>query len=354
MKRPNRLRVLVCTLLGIFASGAALAQGGGAGALSKASCPDAKIMGSSLFSSLCYNCFFPIRVAGAAGGPNVPNGAASPACMCPGRLGFPTPGFTFGMWYPDKIFETVRMPYCSPTLGKQFMAGSGSTGQGGGGFNLEMGGPNTRNKEETQRPYYNFHIIAFPIGQILHQMQSSVCVSGAASDANMLYASELDPTWNNTSLSMLTTPEAVLFANPIALAACIADGVAATVTQPIESLFWCAGTLGGMYPFTGFNGYGGAPQRVAAITNTRALGAMHRRGLALQAKGDVAVCSNMPAPIIVKNQYKWQQAYPVPETISNHWIGESVWRWGQFRHIPAVGEDFINILWIWDDCCVNE
>lgn len=56
------------------------------------------------------------------------------------------------------------------------------------------------------------------------------------------------------------------------------------------------------------------------------------------------------APIIVKNQYKLQQAYPVPETISNHWIGESVWKWGQFRHIPAVGEDFVNYLWRWSDC----
>ena len=317
------------------------------------SCPAAQILGSSLFSSICYACFFPIRIAGAAAGPNVPFGAASPGCVCPGRLfGTPTPGFTLGMWYPDHIYETVRMPYCSPTLGRQFSAGaaSGSPSR----WSLLMGGPNTRETEEKQRPFYNFHIFAFPIGQILHYMQSTVCVSSAPVDANMLYVSELDPTWNNTSLAMLTTPEAVLFTNPVALAACIADGAAATAYQPTEALFWCAGTMGGMYPFTGFNGYGGAPQRVAAITNTRALAAMHRRGLAVMSKGDGAVCSNVPSPIIVKNQYKWQQVYPVPELTSNHWIGESVWRWGQFRHVPAVGEDFVNILWRWDDCCVNE
>lgn len=328
-----------------------LSIGSSAAWASTPGCPNANILGSGLFSSLCYPCFFPIRIAGVASGPNVPFGAAAPVCVCPGRFGYPTPGFTYGMWYPDKIFETVRLPYCSPTLGKQIAAG-GSTG-GDGKFSLLMGGPNTRTKEETQRPFYNFHIFAYPIGQIMHYMQSTVCVSKQNTDANLLYASELDPTWNNTSLSMLTTPEAVLFANPIAIGSCIADGVAATVTQPIEALFWCAGTMGGMYPFTGFNGYGGAPQRVAAMTNTRALAAMHRRGLAWQSKGDPAVCSDIPAPIIVKNQYKWQQTYPIPEIMTNHWIGESVWRWGQFRHVPAVGEDFVNVLWRWSDCCVN-
>lgn len=315
-------------------------------------CPKANLLGSGLFSKVCYKCFFPIRIAAAASGRNVPHGAASAACLCPGRFGYPTPGITYGMWYPDKIFETVRLPYCSPTLGKQLKKGA-STGEDGK-FDLTMGGPNTQEHEETQRPFYNFHIFAFPIAQIMHYMQSTVCVSKGATDANLLYASEFDPTWNNTSLAMMTTPEALLFANPIAIGACIGDGVAATVRQPIEALFWCAGTWGGMYPFTGFNGYGGAPQRVAAITNTRALAAMHRRGLALQSKGDAAVCSNKVAVKIVKNQYKWQQAYPVPETKSNHWIGESVWKWGEFRHVPAVGEDFVNFLWIWNDCCVNE
>ena len=319
------------------------------------SCPKANIMGSSLFTSLCYNCFFPIRIAAAASGRNVPTGAASASCTCPGRLfGYPTTGPSYGMWYPDKIYETVRLPYCSPTLGTR-ISSTGSVGAGGEGFSYLMGGPNTGDEdpETVQAPYYNFHLFKFPIGQILDQMQQTICVSHTNVDADLMYISEIDPTWNNNALSLLTTPEAVLFTNPIANAACIADGAAATVWQPIELLFWCAGTWGGIYPLTGFSSYGGAPQQVASITNTRALVAMHRRLLAKQTKGDAAVCSAIPNPVFVKNQYKWQQMYPVPETISNHWTGESVWRWGQFRSIPAVGEDFVNVLWRWSDCCAN-
>ena len=341
----RRLRLHWLAMLAGFAVSASAGATGFA-------CPTPGLAGSSLFTTLCYSCFFPIAISGSAGGPNFPSGAAAGMCTCPGRLfGYPTTGPTYGMWYPDKIFETVRMPYCSPTLGTRIGGGSGG---GTNSMNVMLGGPNTQDTQSDQAPYYHFHLFKYPIAQILDQMQETICVSQTgSSDANLMYISEIDPTWDNTPLSMMTTPEAVLFANPIALAACIADGIAATVYQPIETLFWCAGSWGSLYPFTGFNGYGGSPQRVAAVTNTRALAAMHRRLLAPQTKGQMVVCRESPNPIYVKNQYKWQQIYPVPETLTNHWTGESVWKWGEFRHIPAVGEDFVNINWRWSDCCAN-
>ena len=45
-------------------------------------------------------------------------------------------------------------------------------------------------------------------------------------------------------LAFYTNPEAAWLANPVALAACLADAAAASAGSPIDSLFWCAGTWG--------------------------------------------------------------------------------------------------------------
>src|SRR3546814_13307843 len=46
-------------------------------------------------------------------------------------------------------------------------------------------------------------------------------------------------------------PEAVLCAKRLALAACAADCVSATVNLPVDEMFWCAGCQGSMYPMNG-------------------------------------------------------------------------------------------------------
>ena len=57
--------------------------------------------------------------------------------------------------------------------------------------------------------------------------------------------------WNDDTLSLFVNPEAALFGNPIAQFACIADAIAAEVHLPLDILFWCAGSHGSIYPFTG-------------------------------------------------------------------------------------------------------
>jgi conjugal transfer pilus assembly protein TraU len=34
-------------------------------------------------------------------------------------------------------------------------------------------------------------------------------------------------------------------------------------------------------------------------------------------------------------------------------IGESPLTWGEWRNIPAVGEDHLYLLWRWNDCCAT-
>jgi conjugal transfer pilus assembly protein TraU len=57
-------------------------------------------------------------------------------------------------------------------------------------------------------------------------------------DFDLAYMTEVDPLWNDDSLAFIINPEALLFGNPIAQTACVADSVAAAVYQPIDPLFW--------------------------------------------------------------------------------------------------------------------
>jgi len=99
-------------------------------------------------SDLCWECFFPIRVMGinvsgsGRGGSKMPSQTASPMCVCPGKLyGLPSPGITWGMWFPTHVIETVRQPWCSPTLfGENLSGGGGGSDGGSEGGGSEGGG----------------------------------------------------------------------------------------------------------------------------------------------------------------------------------------------------------------------
>ena len=72
-----------------------------------------------------------------------------------------------------------------------------------------------------------------------------------AGGIDIAWASELDPAWLDDELSFLLNPEAALFANLPAQAACAADCTTSSAGLPLDALFWCAGCQGGMYPLTG-------------------------------------------------------------------------------------------------------
>jgi conjugal transfer pilus assembly protein TraU len=339
-------RQFLCVLIGTFlAISVAVAQttiDQGLG------CPNIGAFTGGILAETCWNCVLPIRIAGVPFGglpTNVPLGAASSACICPGRLfGTPTPGVTLGMWQPRHIVEIVRKPYCSPTLGTS-MAGSVAS------LTTSEWGGYTHNDDNA---FYQFHIFLYPAALIFDQMEDAVCVSHAGSDMDLLFMSEIDPTWNNDELSLYTTPEAILFANPAAISACVADAAQATAYQPDPLLFWCAGSWGTLYPFTGHTTEQGDMQRDASLTLSRGLAMTHRFGLLDKTMGDDAVCHSHPDPVLPRNQYKLQTMWPIPELGTNHWIGQNAFTWGEFRNIPVVGEDFVYTAFSWVDCCANE
>ena len=336
---------LTAGLLAVGLANAASAESAG----SNPACPNARLFGMGMIIHICWDCIFPIRVSkariGGSGG-SVPPGAADPGplCLCKDNNGVYRPGVPYSMWKPARLVEVVRVPYCSPVLGGEMLQRD-LTHVGGPGYDAATAGQHLG--------FYQYHYFAFPLLVMLDLFMQSGCNPGGFMDMDLMYLSELDPTWNDDELAFYLNPESAIFANPIAQAACAADAAAATVGPPLRKLFWCAGAWGGVYPLTGHVRTNASPPRTTSLLATRALAALHRRGLALQTMGDEAMCENPIQVTLPKTQYKLEQVYPVPEANGNHWLGEPTYLWGEWRNIPAVGEDFVHLIWRWDDCCAK-
>lgn len=311
-------------------------------------CPDARLWSERLISDICWSCIFPIIIGGVNLGDSdrAPTGRARPEppflCLCEGDLGVEI-GVPLSLWEPARLVELVRLPFCSPALGGIRMNLSRS---------LLLGGYAQTEGDDSAKLFYNYHYYAFPLLLILELFTDAGCNPDGFVDFDLLYLSELDPTWNDDELVFYTVPEVALFANPFAQAACLADAVAGLADRTVESLFWCAGSWGSLYPFSGsVLGKVNRP-RATNLLAARAIAALHRRGLAWRTMGDEALCGGYLYPTIPKGQYRFSLFFPVAETQDNHALGAVTFRWGEWRTVPGY-EDYLYIVWRWLDCCVR-
>ena len=324
-----------------------LAAGGGT-ARAAVDCPDAALLGPGLLNSICWDCIFPIHIGGGVftmGSGDVPDRAADePICVCDDNRGVPHVGMTWSMWEPARLVELVRAPGCSPVLAGAKIEATDALQRGSrGGMLYDKG----------DRAFYHYHLWAFPLLAMLELFTPAECQRDAGIDMDLLYFSELDPTWIYDELAFFANPESAAVANPAAQAACIADAVAATAGAPLDALFWCAGSWGALYPLAGSHLTHTSMPRNTSLLATRALAAMHRRGLARRTMGSDALCKAQIEPFLPKSQYQLSQAYPWPEANGRHAVGESTFNWGEHRVLPAVGEDFVHLVWRWLDCCLT-
>jgi conjugal transfer pilus assembly protein TraU len=68
----------------------------------------------------------------------------------------------------------------------------------------------------------------------------------------------------------------VLFANPLAQISCAADCAAASAGLPLDSLFWCGGCQGSLYPFTGTVANHSGGVQASLLLSERMIAKLHR------------------------------------------------------------------------------
>lgn len=296
-------------------------------------------------TEICWSCIFPITIG------NIPiykgsrediKNPSSPICTCATPI--PRIGITTGFWEPARLVDVTRTPYCMVGLGG-FSFGNAMKKHGGVAAKA--------NNEALKHSFYHVHWYIYPVISWLKLVDKFMCLD--KEDLDIGYMSEFDPHWNNDELNAILHPEAVLFGNPIAQAACAMDCAQASSGFSSDSLFWCAGCQGGLYPFTGFieNHVGGV--EASTLATEKVIARLHRFGLAWETSGKGALCGKQPAPMVKKTQYKLQMTFPRANasggTTCNP-FGRTTAAWGSGREFPSNGEDFGYLIWRKRNCCI--
>lgn len=354
----KRVYVLVLLVLGLWVMGVGSADAAVSGT---STCPKTNLMAQSM-SKTCFECLFPFSMFGvtftdrgedshaAAVGPGYAE-YPDQLCGCICYEGVCIPGIPLGMWEPKNLVEIVREPFCFLSF---------DTGFGVPVTFYGKGVASTQQDDETQAAYvfYHSHFFVFPLWVVYGIILDAGCLNygGLADEIDLAYLSEVDASWNDDPLSLTLFPEAVLFTNPIAYAACAVDAAVAAFTFPLDPLFWCAGSWGVHYPPTGnVTGIHGGQLKPAALVMSRLLTRLSRVGSEFWNSADgVLICTDFPTFNIVKSQYKFQLMYPIA-----NWgdpccqpLGRTMFRWGLAKTVPVVGDDFIFLLWKLQRCCL--
>ncbi len=304
-------------------------------------------------TDICWGCLLPISIGGWSVGQGMSpkkrdtTNPISPICICT-RNNIPVPGLSIGFWEPARLVDITRTPYCMTNLG-----------------GITMGSDNrkiTSHKSssaihKSKYSFYHLHYYVYPLIYWLELLTDFLCLEQSTFD--VAYMSEYDPTWNDPKLQSLLNPEAMLFGNPIAQASCALDCASSTIRMPLDSMFWCAGCLGNIYPFSGASAdHIGGVQNSSLLT-ARILAKMHRIGLAEETSTSSntvlngPMCRKSKLLTIKKSQYKLQMVYPRPSSgeIGCWPIGLSDMLYSSFNEYPYDGEDWGYLIWRKKNCC---
>lgn len=299
---------------------------------------------------VCWDCILPISIGNVevlkGNVPDTSNPSTIP-CFCNNILGIPVPGLPIGLWEAVRIVDVAKEPFCFVSLGgfeidAQIFSGTGSNSISG------------INHEDNAS--WHLHEYTMPLFAVLGLILDGLCLkieNTAADLISIAYMTELDPLWLDDELTFILNPEALIFANTIAQAACSADCVAATLNLPINSLFWCGGCQGSMYPLTGNLGsdYGSVQSSLLAVERFQYK--LGRQLMALNTSGPEALCHSLPMPIIKKSQYRTQMTFPVAMNGSGGCkpFGRSNVFYDSGKEIPIKGESFAYLIWRKRNCC---
>jgi len=299
-------------------------------------------------TDICWSCVLPIKIGAvsilnAGQEDNGSSAGSNPVCTCTGG-GVPKIGVKVSFWEPARLVEVVRAPYCFPSLG---------------GISIPAGvdaPPHGRPSKaaQTKSSFYQVHWYMNPILFWLEVLMDNGCLEQSVFD--LAYMTELDPLWADSELSFILNPDVSLFANIPAQAACAADCIAASLGFPLNTLFWCAGCQGSMYPLNGWVASHIGGVQASTLLVQRFTNKMHREGLIWAASGSDGLCGYYVQPLMDKSNYKMQMTYPVPATdkIDGRCCqpyGRTTAVWGAGKEFPYRGEDFAYQVFRKRDCC---
>ena len=331
----------------------------------------------NMFSDFCWAGVFPIRIAGVNiwtnGTPFPENAYKQVLCKCSGDLKemkLPKIGFPVGMWMPSRLVDVVRRPYCFASLGVQ-------GGNLGVDF-LSQGANIGRSNHHLDSAFANWIMYSTPYLYMLRLLDDDACPPDGLFDFDLLYMSTFFPNWNDVlgRYSLFLSPEAILFANPLTLAAGPMD-MANIIAEkkPSNKLFWVAGNWGNLMPFTGFTGASAGAVDVTSLIAARSMALMHRLGMVKETVGADNICERKVTFVMQKDAIRWQMVAPSPETtddtpsarnvsgqvrltnfpsklgVCTHPTGYPTAAWGMWRDVPATGEDHSYMILRWTDCC---
>ncbi len=302
-------------------------------------------------TDICWSCIFPISIGSFQMGGveelqklEIDN-PKNILCNCPKPDGTKNliGGLSVGFYEPVKLVDVTREPYCMTGIGGLKLASSSQKGY-------------VRRKSDSHRSskesFYHVHVYDYPALSLMELMGDFACLERG--DVNIGYMSEFDPMWNDDELTFLMNPESYFFANPITQTACAADCTASNIGYPLNTLSWCAGCVGSLYPMNGHvaNHIGGV--QASSLLVQRTLAKMHKLMMLPNTSGKENMCFKTPSPKMKKSQYKAQMTYPIAATsgvFSCNPLGRSDLFFGSGKEFPYKGEDYGYIIWRKRTCC---
>ena len=295
-------------------------------------------------TDIAWDSMFPIKIGGQTlvKGKNAdPNTLSGVICTCKFK-GIPVPGVPISFWEPARLIDVTRTPWCLVSLGGIKLMNSG----------VKMAGDiSSSNGKGNRRSFYHTHFYVYPVFALLEILTNFPCVEVSAAD--LPYVSELDPFWRDGQKASILNPEAILFGNPVAQLACMADAVAASASLPIDKLIWCCGAQGSMYPLTGHvaDHIGGV--QASLLLAGRTVAKLHRMGLLRRHTGKDGACKPVFDPVIKKSNYRVQMTFPVANTDRAYPMGATSTTWEAHKETPGDGEHFGYLIWRKLDCCLT-
>lgn len=258
-------------------------------------------------SDVCWRCLFPLsignfKVVNASlfdpENATTASGSSRPIEICPGRL-----GLNIGYWEPIALTDVTDTPYCLVNLG---------------GTKLNLGLKQSRGGRHVvgngqQHAFFHVHWYKYPLIAWLNLITSAGCHQHG--DFDIAYLTELDPTWQDSEMSFVLSPESSLFSNPIAQGACAFDSISSSLNNtPVDKLFWCAGSQGTHYPLTGHVNSPISPVQTALLLTERMNYKMHRQSLISDSSPKQGeICIEHHYPVTPKSRYRYEIVNQVPD-----------------------------------------